>query len=140
MDFTHFYPWFIYVFRVFYMHFGIFLEYLQVQVPIRIKWWFCGILEPLWKHCWKYEDGVDYWRKILIDGSLSTSIDGEPSAKFTDDLRKLRILPRSSKICTMSHWPLVRLFNRIFYVLPRYRLLERGYFWRQTSLHLEKRA
>ena len=133
MNFTDFYPWFIYVFRVFYMHFGIFLEYLQVPVPIRVKWWLCGILELLWKHCWKHEDRVDYWRK-------QWSIDGEPSAKFTDDLRKLRVLAGSCKICTMSHWPPVRLFTRVFYVLPRHRLLEREYFWRQTSLHLEKRA
>ena len=42
MDFTHFYPWFIYVVKVFYMHFGVFLEYLHVHVPIGVKWWFWG--------------------------------------------------------------------------------------------------
>ena len=66
-------------------------------------------------------------KKTLIDGSLPTSID-ETYAKFNDDLRKLLVLFRSSKICTISSLSSVRLFIRVFYVLPRHRLLERDKF------------
>ena len=131
MAFIHFYPLYAFwdLFRVFtdlgtHWSIMVILGYFGAFMKILLKTWRRSRL----------------LKKTSIDGSLSPPINGDPSAKFNNDLWKLRVLPRNSKICTISSWPHVRLFIRVFYVLLRDRLSKIDNFWRQTSLHLEKRA
>ena len=47
--------------------------------------------------------------------ALVVSINTTTVHEFNDDLSKLQVLPRSSKNYTISPWPPVRLFIRVFY-------------------------
>lgn len=87
------------------------------------------------------------WRRSLflgeasIDTTQEVSIDTTSIRESNDDLRKLQVLPYSSRNFTTSLWPHIRLFTRVFKSFVTYAFLHTwyaSYYSRRESLGLER--
>ena len=125
MDFTHFWPLFIYVFKVFYMHLKSFRSFYRFRYSFEESDIF-GVLWNLFeKLCWNHKGG-----SIIEDIHRSTShlhnrstenqrYRSTASHPREHHLRKSQVLPKTPSYCTISPWPHVRLFIRVLYHFRR---------------------